>query len=462
MPAPSARRALAVAASLGVLWGVTGCGLVTSSAAPRGDGADGAATEAADRAFFDASQVHSIAVEFDEVDYDAMIETFSSTGEKEWIAATVTIDGTVIENVGIKLKGNSSLMGLRADGGAPGAGPGGSVSADEPEGLPWRIRLDKYVDGQNHLGETDIVVRGNTSETSLNEAVALDLLGEAGMATEAAIAVCFSVNGSDEELRLVIEMPDLAWYEATFEGEGVLFKSEAEGDWSYRGDDPDEYTEAFDIEATTSGEEDWTPLVDFLRFLDESDDATIATELDEWLDVEAFAEYLAMMDLIANADDIDGPGNNSYLQWDSEAGIFTVVAWDQNLAFGGLGGGGAAGFRGQDGMPERGAPPEGMTPPEGITPPGLVAPSNGARPDAARGGAMSGNVLAERFRANEEFAALIEAAAAELEAELIDSGAAQDILDRWTAVLTAQATDLVDEATITAESARIAEYLTAS
>ena len=33
-------------------------------------------------------------------------------------------------------------------------------------------------------------------------------------------------------------------------------------------------------------------------------------------------------------DDIDGPGNNSYLFWDSATGMFTVVAWDHNLAFG--------------------------------------------------------------------------------------------------------------------------------
>ena len=54
------------------------------------------------------------------------------------------------------------------------------ASADEPEGLPWRIKLDKFVEGQNYQGETDIVVRGNNSETSLNEAVALELIGRPG------------------------------------------------------------------------------------------------------------------------------------------------------------------------------------------------------------------------------------------------------------------------------------------
>jgi len=42
--------------------------------------------------------------------------------------------------------------------------------------MPWIIRLDKFVDGQNYEGETQLVVRANSTETALNEAVALELL----------------------------------------------------------------------------------------------------------------------------------------------------------------------------------------------------------------------------------------------------------------------------------------------
>ena len=62
---------------------------------------------------FDSSTVHEISVEFDQSDYDAMIEAYRSTGDKEWISATVTIDGTTYENVGLRLKGNSSARRTR-------------------------------------------------------------------------------------------------------------------------------------------------------------------------------------------------------------------------------------------------------------------------------------------------------------------------------------------------------------
>ena len=55
-----------------------------------------------------------------------------------------------------------------------------------------------------------------------------------------------------------------------------------------------------------------------------------------------------MMDLLDNFDDIDGPGNNSYLWYDAASGQFTVVPWDMNLAFGGRGGiGGRGNARGR-------------------------------------------------------------------------------------------------------------------
>ena len=147
-----------------------------------------------------------------------MIATFVASGDKEWISATVTVDGTVFENVGIKLKGNSTLQGLRSTGagGMPGGGLGGDLSADDPAGLPWRIRLDKFVDGQNYQGASDFVVRGGNTETGLNEAVALELIGVAGLATEEATPARFTVNGSAEVLRLVIENPDDEWDDEQF------------------------------------------------------------------------------------------------------------------------------------------------------------------------------------------------------------------------------------------------------
>lgn len=488
-----------VAAALLLVAGCTSRSSTTGSSATSGDG------------LFDSSQVHTIAVEYDQDDYDAMISTYLETGDKEWITATVTIDGTVIEDVGLKLKGNSTLRGLTSattsdgdDDADGGDASDGAASTDDPAGLPWRIRLDKYVDGQSYEGQTDLVVRGNSTETSLNEAVALDLIEESGLAAVQATAVRFSVNGSDEQLRLVVQNPGEVFDAENFDSDGILYKALSTGDYSYRGDDPADYADAFEVKASSDGDDDMTPLIAFLKFLDEADDETFAAELGNYLDVDSFATYLAVQDLVANSDDIDGPGNNSYLRYDTETGLMTVVSWDQNLSFGGLGGGpgggdgagGAAGGGGGGGQGQGGDRPEppsgtdgtdmpsGDGPPDGAEQPDGTAPTDGAaqtddtgRPgdtgdaapggmgggmaDGMGGGGMGGdNVLVTRFLADDTFAALEESAAQTLQADLVDSGRAQEILDTWTAVLTEGASDLVDAATIQEEADAIATYLT--
>ena len=320
----------------------TGCAAGSDASSTAADGAETALlsssvadidqsdTDTADVDLFDSSVVHTISVDFDQADYDAMIDTFTTAGDKEWISATVIIDGVVYEDVGLRLKGNSSLFGLT------------SATSGNPEDLPWLIRLNKFVEGVDHQGYEDIVIRSNSTETALNEAVAQELLALAGLASQDAIATAFTVNGGETELRLAVENPDEEWYEDHFTDEdGLLYKADSEGDYSYRGDDAEAYTDVFDQEV---GDDDMAPLIDFLDFINNSDDATFAEELGERLDVDAFATYLAFQDLIGNADDIDGRGNNSYLQYDTNNEQFTVVSWDLNLAFNtaNVGGGGGA------------------------------------------------------------------------------------------------------------------------
>ncbi|MEM8902275.1 MAG: CotH kinase family protein [Actinomycetota bacterium] len=420
-------------AALGVVLVVTACSTDAEVEAGPDDVENASAIDVAevsfsdDVALFDSSVVHDIEIELDEEDYAQMIETYETTGEKDWISVTVTIDGTTIEDAGLRLKGNSSLFGLTTE------------TADAPEELPWLVQLDEFVDDQSYQGYTDLVIRSNSTETAMNEAVAVELLGVAGLATQEAIATTLTVNGGETELRLAMEHPDEIWAEDEFgDDDGLLYKADSEGDYSYRGDDPDAYDDVFDQKA---GDDDLEPLIEFLDFVNNADDATFAAELGDHLDVDDFATYLAFQELIGNFDDIDGPGNNSYLYLDPDTDRFTVVNWDLNLAFdtanvsGGGPGLGGPGVGGPGGDAGRGGPPVG----------GPGGP----------GGAFGGNVLSERFLADDDFAALYEEALVELRAAMYDSGAANDIVTTWTEVLTDQASELVDVSTIEAEAAAI-------
>ncbi len=426
-----AAGALAAALVLGACGGgetASGDGSTTTTTTSATTTASETATVAqvAAGSLFDATAVHNISLEIDQAALTEMLQTYVDTGAKDWISATVTIDGQTFQNVGIKLKGNSSLMGVTVDSAA--------------EDLPWRIRLDKYVDGQNLDGYTDVTVRSNSTETSINEAVALDLLRDAGLASEQAVETSFSVNGSQTQLRLTVQNLNDDWVEANFPDAGsdsVLYKAESDGNWSFQGEDAD-YSAAFEIEA---GADNYAPLIELLDLVNNGTSEQIAERLPQLVDIDSFATYLAYQELIDNFDDIDGPGNNSYLFWDSATGKFTVVAWDHNLAFGQGPGGGMPGGGDAGAMPV----------------PGGAMPDGGAGQFGGNGGPMNrSNPLVEAFLANAEWAALKEQALTDLQTSLIDSGALTASLDRWTQVATASG--LVDTGTVSTEADRIRAY----
>ncbi len=479
--------------------------LVAASCSDPGSSATSDSVEDTSVELFDPSMIHSIDVQFDEATYDDMIQTFADTGDKEWIEATVTVDGVTYERAGLRLKGNSSLMGLGNSASAPDdpdAGETGSTQDTEgppaddvaairvgserggrrhPEELPWLIRLDEFVPDQLHQGYADIVVRSNNSETSLNEAVALDLLDATPLASQLAVSTTFrgerrgpcAAPGDRAPRRRRVAGPGLPRPRA-------LYKAESGGDWSYRGDDPEAYVDVFDQEG---GKEvaDLTPLIEFLRFINESTDEEFADDLDQYLDVDSFATYLAMMELLDNFDDIDGPGNNAYLWWDASTEQFTIVPWDLDLAFGQFGAGGAGqpgGVRPRlaarrhaaapggpgmelpdgvdpDDLPDPGQLPEGVDPsqlPQGGGPPG----GGGQAGPGAFGG---GNVLVERFLENADFEQLYQERLDYFRSDLFDSGAADELLDARVATLATEP-DVVAAATVDEEAATLRESIT--
>ncbi|NEC66416.1 spore coat protein CotH, partial [Streptomyces sp. SID9727] len=75
---------------------------------------------------YDTSVKHSVRLEYQQTDFDKMMKEFKKDGTKDSIPADLTVDGVFLSDVGIRLKGNSTLMSLRGNrGGGPGGGRGG-------------------------------------------------------------------------------------------------------------------------------------------------------------------------------------------------------------------------------------------------------------------------------------------------------------------------------------------------
>lgn len=439
------RRGVFAAVGLGAFGAVilSGCGSFGETSAGVSSGKAGKVTDG----YLDPDSLHSVEITVDQNAYQEMITAYTSNRTKNWIEATVTVDGVAHEKAGLKLKGNSSLQGISAD--------------SEPQKLPWLVRFDKFVDGANHDGMTRMVIRASSSTSALNEAVALDLLATTGLASEKAAHISLSVNGSDPVLRLTCQDLDESWVAQNFDVAGLLYKAESTGDYTYRGTDESAYKDVFDQE---TGKANFTPLIEFLQFINESSDADFQSGLAQRVDVDKMVTYLAFEDVIDNFDDITGPGNNSFLWWAEQANQMTVVAWDHNCAFG-LKPGAGVGQRwhGDGGQPPGGGGQpsgDGSAPSNGQAPTGQPPGGAGGQQPGGGGSQTKANALVDRFNSLMDGETKVSAERDRLKQELYTSGVAQTILDARAKVLTDQAGSLIEQSAVEADKQTIAAYFT--
>ncbi|WP_416978841.1 CotH kinase family protein [Streptomyces sp. T028] len=395
---------------------------------------------------YDRTVSHSIQLTYDQSRFEKVMEEFRDEGTKDYIQADLTIDGVHLEDVGIRLKGNSTLMSLRgtsgmagggrtmpnaaqgapqgageADAGASGeatngtggqdgarnadgGGMGGgmvsyNLSEDKPEELPWLIKIDEYVEGRAYQGEREISLRpGSDAQVPLNEALSLSLTEESGQTAEQFGFTSVQVNNRPAVTRLMVESPDTDYAEDL--GNGVLYKAKAGGSFAYTGDDPTDYESSFK-QLNKKGSQDLEPVMRLVKWVNSASDEEFARDLDAYVDVESLANYVAMQNLLMNGDDMAGPGKNYLLWYDLDTKKFSVLGWDYNLTFsgdatagpdetfsigGGRGGNGEQGASAGNGT----APEAGQDGAAGGAPQGMPSGAPQGMPGAAAGGGQNG------------------------------------------------------------------------
>lgn len=267
---------------------------------------------------FQEDVVNEINIEIDEADWEDMLE---NPLEEAYHRADVTINGKTIGNVAIRTKGNTSLT---------------SVANSDSDRYSFKLDFDYYEDNGNYYGLKKLCLNNNYGDSSnMREYISYHILEEMGVPAPQCGYTHITVNGEEWGLYLAVEPIDEVFLATQFtDVTGDLYKPEGMGgtgaDLVYRGDDISAYT---GLNLKTNLEtSDGSEILALMRALESGEG------LEEVLDVDEALRYLAVNVALANFDSYLGTTTHNYYLYE-ENGVFSILPWDFNLAFGGFGGG---------------------------------------------------------------------------------------------------------------------------
>jgi len=293
---------------------------------------------------FPQDHVVEIAIDFDDpTAYDQMLAA-ADLGETPFFAATITFDGEVIEDVGVRLKGNSSLH-----------------SSQDHQQKSFKVHFEEYVDGQRFHCVDRLSLNNNFKDPSImRERLGYALANEAGIDAPRTAYALVAVNGEPHGVRTMVQQVDERFLEerlgeADHADDGNLYKCYTLCDLAYIDDDPTSYTteapgppcddptgEECGLALKTNEDDpalnDYADVIGLIRTVDQvlSGQATTA-DLEAIFDVEQYLRFQAWSLVLSNLDSYFSSTRNFYLYHRPTDDRFQLIPWDLNEAYGAYG-----------------------------------------------------------------------------------------------------------------------------
>ncbi|OMD43100.1 CotH kinase family protein [Paenibacillus odorifer] len=266
-----------------------------------------------DEQVFPKDKVVDVKITLDPDDFQDMLDNASA---EEYKMASVEYNGIKFDNVAVRTKGNLSLRSV--------------VQMTDSDRYSFKISFDEYVN-QNLFGITKINLNNNYSDASyMREFLTYELAESVGLPTPKYSFVNVYVNDELKGFYLSVEQIGDAYLERNFGNSyGALYKGEMTGqgsDLTWLGDDPSLYT-GLVMKSDKSNDD---ILIDMLNELNNG------TDYEKYIDVEESLKYIALNAVTANMDSYLGGNKQNYYLYEDD-GVFSILPWDYNMAFGGMG-----------------------------------------------------------------------------------------------------------------------------
>ena len=264
---------------------------------------------------FPKDKVVNVKITLDEDDFQSMMDNASA---EEIKTASVDYNGMHYDNVGVRTKGNLSLRSV--------------VSMDDSDRYSLKLSFDEYLSSQTLLGISKINLNNGYSDAAyMREFLTYELADQMGLPTPGFSFVNVYVNDELFGFYLAVQQIDDQYLESNFGNSyGALYKGVNTGtgsDLQWIDDKVSSYTGL--TQKSEKSNDDI--LIDML------DELNHGTDYAKYLDVEESLKYIALQMLTNNTDSYVGSMKQNYYLYEND-GVFSILPWDYNMAFGGLGG----------------------------------------------------------------------------------------------------------------------------
>lgn len=262
--------------------------------------------------FYDLNTIQEIRLTFTDANWHQQL-LFSD----DYIPAqSVSINGNVIENVGVKYKGNSSF----------------STSNLKN---PFHIELDTY-QNQDYQGIKDIKLSNVFYDPSfIRETLSYDILGKYMHAPRANYAnvyvnnVLIGLYVNTESITKTFVKKHFGtnthpFFKAAIFG-GANLNSTNKPNLLYLGEVQALYTARFEMNSETG----WQDLINLTNVLNNN-----TAQIETVLDVDSTLWMLAFNNVLVNLDSYTGLLNHNYYLYQDDSGRFRPIVWDLNMSFG--------------------------------------------------------------------------------------------------------------------------------
>jgi spore coat protein CotH len=274
---------------------------------------------------FGSDQILGVDVSFYDSNYWPLLND-EYDGDQNYIPAVISIttsDGTVtLDSVGIRLKGNSSMM-----------HPGNKK--------PFKVDFNRFIAGQSY----DLLKKLNFNNgfkdpTFVREKIFYDVCETAGILAPRATFAEVTFNGTSWGFYTVAEQIDDQFLDRSIgDDSGHLFKAgsnfgggEGEASLVYFGADQSAYENAYELKQNES--DDWSDLIEFIEFINNSSDEEFEMQLGDHLDLTPYLRSAALDNLFSNLDTYTLSARNYYLYHNMTTNRWQWIKWDSNETFG--------------------------------------------------------------------------------------------------------------------------------